>query len=176
MANATATPGRVKSLAKAPCLPGFWEVSAFVLGIGVILTLAIFTISMRFQLVDWRVESRDLAASLRKSRNTAIASGVQVDVTINNDPPQYYTDQKEAHELPSAIVVVARDSMDLQYGYAPLQAEQITNNNFRVRFYPDGSSSGALITLRHEMKAYTVTVDWLLGAVSMTSGLPNDEI
>jgi general secretion pathway protein H len=144
--------------------------------VGFLMSLVPSLISAAVPGVKLRVESRDLAASLRKSRNTAIASGVQVDVTINNDPPQYYIDQKEAHELPSAIAVVARDSMDLQYGYAPLQPEQITNDNFRVRFYPDGSSSGALITLRHEMKAYTVTVDWLLGGVSMTSGLPDDEI
>ena len=45
-----------------------------------------------------------------------------------------------------------------------------------VRFYPDGSSSGAVITLRRDALAYTVTVDWLLGSVSMASGLPDDEI
>jgi general secretion pathway protein H len=144
--------------------------------VGFLMSLVPSLISAAVPGVKLRVESRDLAVSLRKSRNTAIASGVQVDVTINNDPPQYYIDQKEPHELPAAISVVARDIMDLQYGYAPLQSEQITNDNFRVRFYPDGSSSGALITLRHEMKAYTVTVDWLLGGVSMTSGLPDDEI
>ena len=44
-----------------------------------------------------------------------------------------------------------------------------------VRFYPDGSSSGAVITFRHESLAYTVTVDWLLGSVSMASGLPDNE-
>jgi len=143
---------------------------------GLLMSLVPSLISAAVPGAKLRIESRDLAASLRNSRNRAIASGEQVDVTISNDPPQYKIDKEEPHELPSTISVAARNIMDLQYGYETLQPDHITNDNFRVRFYPDGSSSGALITLRRDMQAYTVTVDWLLGGVSMTSGLPDDEI
>jgi general secretion pathway protein H len=143
---------------------------------GLLMSLVPSLISAAVPGAKLRIESRDLAASLRNSRNKAIASGVQVDVTINNDPPHYNIDKEELRELPSTITIAARNIMDLQYDYRPLQSDHMPKNNFRVRFYPDGSSSGALITLRSKMQAYTVTVDWLLGGVSMTPGLPDDEI
>ena len=40
--------------------------------------------------------------------------------------------------------------------------------NFRIRFYPDGSSSGGTITVARDNTAYDVSVDWLLGGVRVT--------
>jgi len=143
---------------------------------GLLMSLVPSLISAAVPGAKLRVESRDLAVSLRNSRNRAISSGVQVDVTISSNPPHYIIDKEEPHELPSEVTIAARNIMDLQYGYRMMPPDRVTNDIFKVRFYPDGSSSGALISLRHDMQAYTVTVDWLLGRVSITSGLPDDEI
>jgi type II secretion system protein H len=142
---------------------------------GLLMSLVPSLISAAVPGAKLRVESRDLTASLRKTRNRAIANGAQVDVMISADPPGYSTENEKPHELPSAITLEARNFMDLHAGYQPLQSGQATADDFRIRIYPDGSSSGAIITLRRKMQAYTVTVDWLLGDVSMASGLPDDE-
>jgi general secretion pathway protein H len=114
-----------------------------------------------------RIESRDLAANLRESRNRAIAIGQKLDVTIEFDPPQYIVANEEPHELAAGITIAARKDQELQPDYALRQFGQSHGDRFTVRFYPDGSSSGAVITLRNSPLAYTVMVDWLLGRFSL---------
>lgn len=123
-----------------------------------------------------RIESRDLAASLRQSRNRAIATGENLDVRIDRDPPQYVVAKQKLHTLPAGITIAARKHLELQSVYSLPQFGPNHEDSFMVRFYPDGSSSGAVITLRRDSLAYTVTVDWFLGSVSMVPGVPDDEI
>jgi len=123
-----------------------------------------------------RIESRDLAASLRESRNRAIAIGQKLDVTIEFDPPQYIVANEKPHELPAGITITAGKDPQLRSDFSLRQFGQNYEDRFTVRFYPDGSSSGAVITLRSSPLAYSIMVDWLLGSVSMASGLPADEM
>ena len=122
-----------------------------------------------------RIESHDMAVSLRDARNRAIATGETIDFTIDFDPPQYNVDKKKPHELPNGITIGATKDLQLQSFYSSGQLGRNPDGKFRTRFYPDGSSSGAVITLRRASLAYTVTVDWLLGSVSMASGEPKGE-
>jgi len=123
---------------------------------------------------ELRVQSRELAASLRHSHNRAIAMGTNLDVTINFEPPQYIVDQNKPHSLPEGITISATKGLALRSDHSPGHSGRIPEDRFRIRFYPDGSSSGAIITLRWESLAYTLKVGWLLGRVSMTSGIPDD--
>lgn len=126
---------------------------------GLLMSLVPSLISAAVPGTKLRIESRDLAASLRDSRNRAIATGETIDVTIDFDPPQYNVDKKRPHELPSGISIGARKDLELQSYYSLEQYGRSPDDRFRVRFYPDGSSSGAEITLRRDSLAYTVSVD-----------------
>ncbi len=143
---------------------------------GLLMSLVPGLISAAVPGAKLRIESRDLAVSLRDSRNRAVASGEKLDVTINFDPPQYIVAKHKLHALPAGITIAARKELELRSDYSLGQLERNHEDRFMVRFYPDGSSSGAVITLRRDSLAYTVTVDWLLGSVSMAPGLPDDEI
>ena len=143
---------------------------------GLLMSLVPSLISAAIPGAKLRIESRDLAASLRDSRNRAIATGEILNVTIDLDPPQYIADNKKPHELPSSITIAARKELQLQSDYSLQQVAGSPEDKFRIRFYPDGSSSGAVITLQRDLLAYTVSVDWLLGSVSMMAGSPTDEI
>ena len=143
---------------------------------GLLMSLVPGLISAAIPGTELRIESRDLAASLRDSRNRAIATGEMLDVTIDLDPPKYIVAKQKPHTLPAGIIVTARKNLEFQPDYSPGRPGRNHEDSFRVRFYPDGSSSGAVITLRRDSLAYTVTVDWLLGSVSMASGLPDNEV
>jgi len=123
-----------------------------------------------------RMESRELAAVLRESRNRAIAIGDTIDVIIDLDSPGYLVEDRKPHELPAGVNLAARKILTLESGTLRSSSGQFPPEKFRLRFYADGSSSGALITLRRKMLAYTVTVDWLFGSVVMTSGTADDAV
>jgi len=123
---------------------------------------------------ELRVQSRELAASLRDSHNKAIATGRRLDVTINFEPPQYIVEQDKPHILPEGITIAATMDLELQPNHSAGHSGRIPEDRFRIRFYPDGSSSGAIITLRRESLAYTLKVGWLLGRVSMAAGIADD--
>lgn len=143
---------------------------------GLLMSLVPSLISAAIPGSKLRMESRDLTASLRETRNRAIVTGRKLDVTIELDPPQYTVANKEPHQMASGITVTAGKEQGPQSDFLLPQIEQSHENEFTVQFYPDGSSSGAVITLRNSPLAYTVTVDWLSGSVSMASGFPADAI
>jgi general secretion pathway protein H len=142
---------------------------------GLLMSVVPGLISAAVPGTELRIESRVLAASLRDSRNRAIATGKNLDVTIDFDPPQYIVAKQMVHTLPAGITILARKELQLQPDYSPRHFGRNPEDRFRVRFYPDGSSSGAIITLRRESLAYSVNVNWLLGSVSVASGIPDDE-
>jgi general secretion pathway protein H len=45
--------------------------------------------------------------------------------------------------------------------------EQIDETQGRIRFFPDGTSTGGAVRLRREARAYEVAVDWFDGRVSI---------
>ena len=79
-----------------------------------------------------------------------------------------------SHILPEGITIAATMDLELQPNHSVDHSGQVPEDRFRIRFYPDGSSSGAIITLRRESLAYTLKVGWLLGRVSMAAGISDD--
>ncbi|MEQ9640276.1 MAG: GspH/FimT family pseudopilin [Alphaproteobacteria bacterium] len=96
--------------------------------------------------------ARTLAQDLRAARATAIAQRREVAVAVDPVALTYRVDRIET-ALP------ARDVETLTVSLAPGERT--------VRFLPDGSASGASLTLRHGDAATTVNVDWLTGRVEV---------
>ena len=46
-------------------------------------------------------------------------------------------------------------------------SEQIDDSQGRVRFFPDGTSTGGRLTLTQNERKYYVVVDWLTGRVEL---------
>ena len=103
-----------------------------------------------------RSEAQEVARILREARSLAISeyrpSTVTIDVTEryvqlnDNDPPFTFSEG-------SSITVEAA------------AIEQISSDAARIRFFPNGSSTGGRLTLERRGKAYHVEVDWLFGRV-----------
>jgi general secretion pathway protein H len=93
-----------------------------------------------------KIASRDLATVLRNSRSMAVSQGHKVEIR-------------------------ARDDIDLEAFVAAPHTGSFPSDRFRIRFHPDGSSSGAAITLRQGRLAYTVDVEWLMGNVALSRSL-----
>lgn len=105
-----------------------------------------------------RTVAEELRGSLRAARGTAIRqnreSWVVIDLNVNT-----YRRAAEQSEttLPSGLrmeMTVAR-------------SELIESGRGRIRFYPDGTSTGGEVRLVSETRALNVKVDWFDGSVSV---------
>ena len=102
--------------------------------------------------------ARHVAASLRYTRNYALARGVESSFNINLAKRTYtYTGNNQAHTF--------KPTIDLDVFSATSQSQ--LDNLAVIRFAPDGSSSGGRIILSSNNKKYIVYVDWLTGRVGV---------
>jgi general secretion pathway protein H len=102
--------------------------------------------------------ARDLAVELRYARSHAITRNQDMEVRLNLEPPAYAVPGRAPRTLPEGVkiqVVSATSRRVLQ------------PTSYRVRFFPDGSSSGAQITLSGGSRSYRIGVDWLTGRVDI---------
>jgi len=112
--------------------------------------------------------SRELAVSLREAHFQAVSRGIAIDVTLTTKPAGYSIGDGPLQSLPR----IAK----LKVSSLPASATQTLENSprsaeaFRLRFHPDGSSSGARILLSRGKHSYTVSVGWLMGRTTIRQG------
>jgi general secretion pathway protein H len=106
--------------------------------------------------------ARDLAIVLRETRSKAIISNTEQLVHLDLKEPRYRVGNDKPRALPEnvdmAVEVVTGDRVDKTAKHV-------------LRFFPDGSSSGELITLSGGNRAYHLQLNWLTGSITITEGL-----
>ena len=117
-----------------------------------------------------RVAAVDMAASLRDARNLAITQSAPIDIRFDSEGATYTIAGAPAQELPRGMALVLLDSSG--YDNQARRAARFYNapEHYTLRFYSDGSSNGVKARLGSGDSGYVVTVDWLLGRVSITEG------
>lgn len=101
-----------------------------------------------------KASAYDVAGLLRSDRTAALRTGkiVVTSVDLGNRAVRSGT---------SAATVAFPKDVALTVAYASREAAPA------VRFFPNGSSSGARLTLKSPSTAYNVSVDWFTGAVNI---------
>jgi general secretion pathway protein H len=104
-------------------------------------------------------EARHLADELRNAHRSALRAHKEGVVTVDTAARSYAIGSSgSASVLPSGIALQFRN---IPYGEANGQAA-------RLRFFPDGSSTGGSIGLVQRGQQYWISVDWLTGRVSLS--------
>jgi general secretion pathway protein H len=137
------------------------EILAVVALIGV--AIAVVSVSVGGGLAGARVKaaSRDLVASLRYTRGQAIVKREIQALRVDVENRRYRAPGRKSWvELPKNM------SMKLFTARSELEEEGVG----RIRFFPDGSSTGGHIDLLHEDVLWRVEVMWLTGEVSLREG------
>ena len=119
--------------------------------------------------VTIKATANDLLHDLKYVRNIAVLSGRPTSIVINPVDGEYFSEAKDngrTVQLPEGITVSVNT--------AALRTDE--DNNVSVSFFPDGSSSGALILLTNEDRAYTLFVDWLTGEISLLEGRHDKQV
>lgn len=116
-----------------------------------------------------------LAEDLRLARTAAIAGGHETSLVLTRDPPGWARSGAAAVPLPPDVTITLAATRAFAtipaahlVGAAP-EADKVTDDAAvdDVRFEPDGSSSGATITLAQGSHRLAIEVDWLTGRVAV---------
>jgi general secretion pathway protein H len=105
---------------------------------------------------------RDLAVILRETRSQAINTNTEQIVQLDLESSRYRAGDAKPRALPEDAAI----AIELVSGARVAEMAQHV-----VRFFPDGSSSGELITISEGARAYHLHLNWLTGSITITEGL-----
>jgi general secretion pathway protein H len=108
--------------------------------------------------------ARDLAIVLRETRSKAIINNTEQLVHLDLKEPRYRVGNGKIQALPENVDM----AVEVVTGARIEETAQHV-----LRFFPDGSSSGELITLSGGNRAYYLQLNWLTGSITITEGLAN---
>ena len=102
--------------------------------------------------------ARRLAGGLREARSVAVVDNAEVRFTLDGRAGRYAIGGRPGSEpLPGGMAI------SLVTGTTEVEDADAG----AIRFFPDGSSTGGLITLRDGERTRRVRVDWLTGRVAL---------
>lgn len=133
------------------------ELMAVLILIAIAVTIA--SVSFANSLSSARVQavSRDLVAALRYTRGQAIVKGQQKTLDVDLEDMSYTAPGKSAVKFPDKVEIKLLTA----------QNELIHDRAGRIRFYPDGSSTGGHVSVIAGTREWRVNVGWLTGEVDL---------
>jgi len=114
-----------------------------------------------------KMAARDFAGALREARSRAVGTGRPIDISLAGDPPSYVIGDDGAIELPRSVFM-ATENYFANSGAPPFGPMAVEGRSLAIRFYPDGSSTGAIVNVSNGSATYRVTVSWLIGAIKVS--------
>ncbi|UXI67789.1 GspH/FimT family pseudopilin [Tahibacter amnicola] len=133
------------------------ELIAVMVLIAIAVTVASLSVTRSLGSAKIHAVSRDLVAALRHTRGQAIVKGEQKTLDVDLEAMSYTAPGKEAVKFPDKVEIKLHTA----------QNELIAARAGRIRFYPDGSSTGGHISVISGEREWRVNVGWLTGEVSM---------
>jgi general secretion pathway protein H len=109
--------------------------------------------------------TRDVASGLRHARGQALIRGKDAEFELNVDRHSYkVTGRNKAFSLPGQV----------RLSLYTTENETVDEGTGRIRFFPDGSSTGGRVTLEGGGQKRAVDVSWLTGEVKIREN-PSDD-
>ncbi len=151
------TPRRAPRIARGFTLI---EVVLVLLLVGVVVGVAAVSLTDGLAGARVRAAGRDLVAALRYTRAQAIVTRKQQALELDVEERSYSAPRRDRVQLPK----------DMELRLFTAAEERTGDTSGRVRFYPDGSSTGGRIKLVYGQQAWDVEIAWLTGEVRMRPG------
>lgn len=133
------------------------EILVVILLIGIAAAAVSVSVAQGLTTARMNAASGELAAALRGTRVLAITRGEPQAFSLNIRTSTYKPAGRGDVTLPPGMglsITGAREA-------------QASNEEGRIVFFPDGSSTGGRITLKRDRREWHVNVAWLTGAVSV---------
>jgi general secretion pathway protein H len=160
--RALPNPGsRIPNSRRATRARGFTllEMLAVILLIGIAAAAVSVSVSQGLASARVRAASVELAAALRATRAQAIVKGKEQSFELDIKNASYHAAGGKPVALPKGM----------RLSITSAREDQPDNHTGRIRFFPDGSSTGGHIVLQRGERHWRVNVAWLTGAVSVVN-------
>ena len=109
--------------------------------------------------LEMKSAAREVAGVLREARGQAIRDNREATVLIDTEQNAYrFSPGGRGHELSAAF----------QVSLFTAASEQLDDTRGRIRFFPDGTSTGGRVTISRDDRKFDITVDWLTGLVAIS--------
>ena len=126
--------------------------------IALLATLATPMIQRTVPGFELQTAAEGLRSELRLARSAAIRDNRETWLLIDVDSGAYQRDRAARVQAVSPAIRLT---------LVTARREQIDERQGRIRFFPDGTSTGGTVQLLREARAYEVAVDWFDGRVSI---------
>lgn len=136
------------------------EMLAVIAILGITLSTASILMRPSTDGVELRAAAVHIASTLRSTRNQAILQQSEKSVLVD-------VDRKLIWSEPNRRAI--RLGQRLRIAITSAQSQRRGQNISGIRFYPNGSSSGATIRLSRKGETHEVRVNWLTGRISQKS-------
>jgi general secretion pathway protein H len=136
------------------------ELLVVLLIMGALITLAPAAFHRIMPGLEMKTAAREVAGVLREARGLAIRDNRETAVIVDTERKVYRLGQGTArdHEVSAA----------LQLSLVTAVSEQLDPARGRIRFFPDGTSTGGRVTISRDDRKFDITVDWLTGLVAIS--------
>lgn len=131
------------------------EVVAVLALIAIVVGSVAFSFSKSMGGAKIRAASKDLVAALRYTRGQAIVKGEERALEVDVEKKHYQAEGRGVVALPE----------ELEVRLLTAENEITGDGRGKIRFYPDGSSTGGRVTLARDRREWRVEVAWLTGEV-----------
>ncbi|MDE1892717.1 MAG: GspH/FimT family pseudopilin [Pseudomonadota bacterium] len=131
------------------------EMLAVILLIGIAAAAVSVSVSQGLASARVRAASSELAGALRATRAQAIVRAREQVFDVDTRSDSYRNVKQQEVRLPRGLRVSITGAKE----------EQPNDHTGRIRFFPDGSSTGGRITLQSGRREWHVNVSWLTGEV-----------
>ncbi len=115
-----------------------------------------------------KADTRILLTDLRARRSSAISRGRQATLILCAKSGRYLAAKEELTQLGRGTKMVISGAAEVLPGDNSPCELALDDTEYRVNFYPDGSSNGARIVLHRPNAAYAIDIDWLTGQTTIS--------
>lgn len=131
------------------------EMLAVILLIGIAAAAVSISVTQGLTSARVRAASSELAGALRATRAQAIVRAQEQNFDVDTHANSYRNVKQQDVHLPKGLRVSITSAKE----------DQPNEHTGRIRFFPDGSSTGGRITLQSGKREWHVNVSWLTGEV-----------
>lgn len=139
------------------------EVVVVVTLIAIVASTAAYVLSGGVTNARVRAASKDMVAALRYTRTQAIVSREPQFLTLDVERRAYRAADKDWVELPK----------EMELSMVTAAQEVVEDGVARIRFFPDGASTGGHVELIRGQSVWRIDVSWLTGEVRMHPRSPD---
>ncbi len=133
------------------------EVLVVMVMLAIIAGVMAFNMTGSLRGTEIRSVSRDLVAAMRYTRAQAVYK--HKEQTINFDV------ERKTYQAPGKDTVQIPEEMEIKLFTA--ESEIASDATGRIRFFPDGSSTGGRVTLLMDSRFWRINVAWLTGDIQL---------